>query len=109
MRHHRFPAWLVPTGLLALGLCALVLVPARSQEPDKTKQIADIERQINDLKKRIDDLRKQPSTVTPARVAGTLDPSWVEKLNWRSIGPASMAGRIVALAVCETDPTTYWV
>jgi photosystem II stability/assembly factor-like uncharacterized protein len=30
-------------------------------------------------------------------------------LNWRSIGPANMGGRITALAVFEADPSTYYV
>ena len=34
---------------------------------------------------------------------------YVKKMNWRSIGPANMGGRITALAVVESDPTTYYV
>src|SRR5437588_9475208 len=30
-------------------------------------------------------------------------------MNWRSIGPSNMGGRIVGLAVCEDEPSTYWV
>ena len=30
-------------------------------------------------------------------------------LQWRCIGPATMGGRITAIAVFEADPTTYWV
>ena len=44
----------------------------------------------------------------PKTPSGTLPDSWTKALNWRSIGPCSMGGRIVALAVCESDPTTYW-
>jgi photosystem II stability/assembly factor-like uncharacterized protein len=39
----------------------------------------------------------------------SLSPDWVQALAWRSIGPASMGGRITAISVCESDPSTYWV
>src|SRR5579871_3700022 len=39
----------------------------------------------------------------------TLSVPWLKPLVWRSIGPANMGGRITALAVCESDPSTYWV
>lgn len=38
-----------------------------------------------------------------------LDPSWVSVLNWRSIGPASMGGRIVDVEVVESDPIVFYV
>src|SRR5689334_18572399 len=38
-----------------------------------------------------------------------LPADWVKGLTWRSIGPASVGGRVVALAVCESDPSTWWV
>src|SRR3954471_379539 len=37
-------------------------------------------------------------------------PAHLDKvLNWRSIGPANMGGRITALAVFEADPSCYYV
>ena len=51
----------------------------------------------------------QPATPTEPTVDLTLPTSWVEKFNWRSIGPAVMGGRITDIAVYEADPTTYWV
>jgi len=30
-------------------------------------------------------------------------------MSWRCIGPAAMSGRIVAVAVNESDPSTYWI
>ncbi|MGB0582225.1 MAG: WD40/YVTN/BNR-like repeat-containing protein [Limisphaerales bacterium] len=38
-----------------------------------------------------------------------LPDSWVESLEWRPIGPASMGGRIVDLEVVESNPTTFFV
>ncbi len=38
-----------------------------------------------------------------------LPAAWLKPLTWRCIGPANMGGRITALAVCESDPTTYWI
>ena len=37
------------------------------------------------------------------------DAKWLGALSWRSIGPAGMGGRIVDLAVVDSDPSTYWV
>ena len=45
-----------------------------------------------------------------ASVASAAVPdAWVAQLRWRSIGPAAMGGRITALAVYESDPSTWWV
>jgi len=38
-----------------------------------------------------------------------LPKSWITAFRWRSIGPACMGGRISAIAVNETDPTTWWI
>ena len=40
--------------------------------------------------------------------AQQLPEQWADQLHWRSIGPASMGGRIIALAVYEAEPTTWW-
>src|SRR5215212_700596 len=38
-----------------------------------------------------------------------LPADWIKTLTWRPIGPASMGGRVVAVAVSESDPSTWWV
>ncbi len=62
-------------------------------------------------------VRQDPTTVKPRPEApkpeseadrAHLD-DWVKALNWRSIGPANMGGRIVALSVFEADPSTFWI
>jgi photosystem II stability/assembly factor-like uncharacterized protein len=105
------PSRLAYRALVALGLAAcLVLVaaiPASGQDKanqDKAKEIADLEKQIQQLTQRLNELRND----NPA-VPGTLPAEWVKQLNWRSIGPATMGGRITALAVYEADPCLYWV
>ncbi|MFT5289901.1 MAG: photosystem II stability/assembly factor-like uncharacterized protein [Planctomycetota bacterium] len=40
---------------------------------------------------------------------GSLPLEWVQALEWRSIGPANMGGRMIDLAVHPEDPATYWV
>src|SRR5262249_54773677 len=91
----RVPSWLVLCGLTALVALGMAAVPAPTvQPPEKKEQPAD---------QKADD--KQPA-VTPE---GTLPADWVQALSWRSIGPASMSGRITAIAVSETDPSTYWI
>ncbi len=46
--------------------------------------------------------------VAAAAAAQELPKEWADKLHWRSIGPATMGGRIVALAVYEKEPSTWW-
>ena len=38
-----------------------------------------------------------------------LDNKWVQNLQWRPIGPASMGGRIVDVEVVESNPFTFYV
>ncbi|MFQ5734081.1 MAG: WD40/YVTN/BNR-like repeat-containing protein, partial [Planctomycetaceae bacterium] len=39
----------------------------------------------------------------------TLDPSLLTPMKWRIVGPTSMGGRVVDLAVVESNPSTFWV
>jgi photosystem II stability/assembly factor-like uncharacterized protein len=97
----------------ALGLLAalLFLFPAvaRSDEQDDAikKEIADVEKKIAELQKKLESL-KNGKPVT-ASLAGTVPESAVKKMVWRSIGPANMGGRVTAIAVVESDPTTYYI
>jgi photosystem II stability/assembly factor-like uncharacterized protein len=76
------------------------------------QQIAQLEKKIADLKAQLASIKEQPELipVIPQRVWSDLIPeSWIKALSWRGIGPATMSGRITAIAVYEADPTTYWV
>ncbi len=104
--------------LLSFGLIALAAVPAPSEEPTAdAKRLADLEKQYLDAKQKADELKKQldalrtngAATPAPQAAADALPADWVKAMNWRSIGPASMGGRIVAFSVYEADPSTYWV
>src|SRR5262245_11732628 len=104
---------LVPLGtLLALGLLLLAVSPrqAEGQPPDRTKKIAELEKEIAELNNKLRALRSAPAPKTDPNGGGsaTIPASWVQTFNWRSIGPANMSGRIVAFAVFEADPTTWW-
>ncbi len=93
--------------ILAALIFAFPGVARSDEEDDKIKkEIAEVERQILELKKKLDELRKGPTT-PPA--PNTVPESALAKMNWRSIGPANMGGRVTALAVVESDPTTYYV
>jgi photosystem II stability/assembly factor-like uncharacterized protein len=104
-------AWSRPLAgiLLVLVVAGLLAIsgPTRAEEISRAQQIADLERQIQELTKKLDELRREAAT-TPKPQEG-LPASWVKALHWRSIGPASMGGRITALSVYEADPTTFWV
>lgn len=112
------------TVLVAL-FAAIPLIPGRSAEPaplrvvalsaeDKDRLIADLEKQLRELQARLDAVKKAPELAPlPRKLVttpeGTLPDSLVGKLPWRSIGPANMGGRITAVAVVESDPTTYFI
>ena len=36
-----------------------------------------------------------------------LPEAWADQLHWRSIGPSTMGGRIISLAVYENEPSTW--
>jgi len=55
-----------------------------------------------------------PPTAPAPRPAAALPTSavpdaYVKKMVWRGVGPANMGGRITALAVVESDPSTWYV
>ncbi|HMO16131.1 MAG TPA: hypothetical protein PKA83_18565, partial [Pirellulaceae bacterium] len=41
--------------------------------------------------------------------AQSLSPEWVSQIEWRSIGPANMSGRITSIAVYEKDPFIWYI
>src|SRR4051812_42673679 len=45
----------------------------------------------------------------PPRAAGRASDAWLKTFRFRSIGPASMGGRIDDIAVAETDPNTIYI
>lgn len=55
-------------------------------------------------------LQSEASEQAPPResVRPTLPSEWTDDLQWRAIGPANMGGRIVSIAVVESDPSTWW-
>ena len=46
--------------------------------------------------------------VASSVVSQELPRAWADQLQWRSIGPATMGGRIIGLAVYEKQPSTWW-
>lgn len=102
--------------LAALLLSGLVFMTAASsgqaQAPpgERDKQIADLEKQLAELQAKLKSLKEQPTGPKKLTPAEEIVPeSWVKQFTWRNIGPATMGGRITGLAVCESDPTTYYV
>ncbi len=45
----------------------------------------------------------------PKTVEGALPKEWTEAFEWRSIGPATMGGRITDIAVNPNDASEYWI
>jgi photosystem II stability/assembly factor-like uncharacterized protein len=109
-RFYRIFRPLVVGAALAFLVAWLFQADSAAQQP--AKEITDLEKQIEALTKKLNDLKAKETkpAITPAPAGdGTLNPEWLKALTWRSIGPASMGGRIVALAVYDADPTTYWI
>ena len=46
--------------------------------------------------------------VASSVVSQELPQAWADQLQWRSIGPATMGGRIIGLAVYEKQPSIWW-
>ncbi len=93
---------------VAIGLgCFVPSASAQTPASDREEKVKQIEKQLLELQKQIDELKKAgvPAAATP----GGIPAEWAKKMNWRSIGPASMGGRIVDIAVFEADPCVYWI
>jgi photosystem II stability/assembly factor-like uncharacterized protein len=107
----RLPLSLLFASVLVPGLSLVTVLPglSYSQEPSREQQLNDLQKQIDTLNKKLEELRRTPATGPTTSTDGGLNPEWVKELAWRSIGPASMGGRIVALAVYEADPCIYYV
>src|SRR5438132_6704334 len=82
--------------------------PLRADEQTREQQITDIQKQIEQLNKKLDQLKQDKGKESDVK-PGTISPEWIKTMKWRCIGPAAMSGRIVAIAVNESDPTTYWI
>jgi len=50
-----------------------------------------------------------PPPVTPTSTANSVGNGPLDRLYFRSIGPATPSGRVDDLAVLESDPTTFYV
>ncbi|MCE2801655.1 MAG: PDZ domain-containing protein [Planctomycetaceae bacterium] len=55
--------------------------------------------------------RPRPERQSPPRLPPSvkLEPSWLDEIKWRSIGPANMSGRITDIAVHEKDSSLWWI
>ena len=104
-------------GTLFLGVSALIAAPfASSARQDAPKVGAKEDAPKKDDAKKAESKAVESKTPEPKAIESpqidtptTLSPEWVKGLAWRSIGPANMGGRIVALSVYEADPSTFWV
>jgi photosystem II stability/assembly factor-like uncharacterized protein len=103
IRPDRRPAF----GILA-ALLFVIPAAARSNEDDIKKEIDDVEKQIANLQKKLESLKNGHEPTTSV-AAGLIPDSAAKKMNWRCVGPANMGGRITAIAVVESDPTTYYI
>src|SRR5262245_50058715 len=104
----------VATTFLTIALTALAATPGRGDSaaapaPERDKQIADLEKQLAELQSKLNTLKGGPSMKVMSPSEEIVPASWVNKFQWRPIGPATMGGRISSIAVCDSDPTTYWI
>lgn len=93
--------------LAGLTMVLSATVPAvAAAQADRRAEIDAAKRELEELRRGVDALETAPS---PADGGVVLPAGWVKSLNWRSIGPAGMGGRITAITVSEQDPSTWWV
>jgi photosystem II stability/assembly factor-like uncharacterized protein len=116
MNPYLFPSRLAMMALLALGIVGLVphksLGEGENNLPEeRAKQIADLEKKLADLQAQIKALKDGHEQLPAPRSLSevSLPVDWAKAFSWRSIGPATMGGRITGLAVAADDPSTYWI
>jgi photosystem II stability/assembly factor-like uncharacterized protein len=99
----------VVTTVLTLANLSQTSAQQPSQTTDRDEKIKQLEKTLQELQKQIEELKKAGAQVPAATTPGGIPAEWTKQLSWRSIGPASMGGRIVDIAVFEADPCIYWV
>ena len=82
---------------LMLALAAPGVAPAQTAQ--ERQQIRELERMLQELQGRLGEMQAGEGEPVRAMPEGILPNEWVETLNWRSIGPANMSGRIIVFAV----------
>lgn len=99
--------------ILCVVAACLVFIPDRQvpgQEVDRTQEARAIREQIDALTKKLKSLEETTASKPGEAQPGLkLSDEWLKALNWRSLGPANMGGRIVALSVYEKDPSLFYV
>lgn len=53
--------------------------------------------------------KERPKKPRLRKTEGSLPMEFVDGLDWRSIGPANMGGRVTDIAVHPSDASTYWI
>ena len=86
---------------------------------ERDRRVQELEKKLQELIKEVESLRTPPSAPAKSVVRsngangmmpeGLLEAHWLKSINWRSLGPANMGGRITDIAVCDSDPSTFWV
>jgi len=94
--------------------------------PSEADRLDKIEKQLQEIAKALQGMKpanaqlgapkepdKEKSTAAnadakPESWSGEIPAAWSKGIRWRGIGPANMGGRIVDLAVNESDPNTFW-
>jgi photosystem II stability/assembly factor-like uncharacterized protein len=100
--------------VLALMGFFVAVEPGQADDPpkpprSKAEQIAELEKQIKELMAKLDALKNAPAEPKSSTVPGSLPIEWTKSLTWRSIGPATMGGRITDIAVFPGDPSCYYI
>ena len=84
-------------------------------DAQRDQKVQAIEAKVRELLQDLESLRAKPAAPVPPPAApqpgakAALPDAWLPAITWRSIGPANMGGRIVDLAVSESDASTFWV
>ena len=136
-RRFRLHVMLVVVGGLML-VAALGRSPAQqpggrqppAQGDSRDQRLNAIEQTLQALLKEVQALRKPesppaeaPQTPAARGAGGTgggrrgaappasfeLSADSIKSLNWRSIGPANMGGRVTSIAVAKNDPSLWWI
>jgi photosystem II stability/assembly factor-like uncharacterized protein len=98
--------------------------PGSSTEQQRQGRLEEIERRLRELIQDVQALQNEgrheagsaatssaagPPAATESTAQQQQVQDWLGELRWRSIGPANMGGRIVDVAVADSDPSLFWI